>query len=776
MHPDQDPTVPDPTAETLRQAARFLRVVWHRRAVMLLSTVVCAALGTLYYGTAPRIYEATAQMLIVDTSRESLGLSVTGGREEVGAMATYEKLVTSPLVLEAALRVLDPQTRRLLGPAAQEEALPVLAKALQVKSVRQTNLMDIGFRSPHREATAAIVAAIIRAYATFMDESHRGTAGTLVDLLKREKDEVDRKIEAKQAEFLGVRQRVGDLGIKADGKTMHPLVERAIQLNAAMIDTQKRRVLLQASYQSLSEAMQSGRNIRQSLVAIEETLGKEAFLDSMGLGDRDKQTRVAVEKQLLEDRAQLETLLEYYGDNHPKVIERRRKIEQMEGYLAQFDVVGGPRGMGGDDAQLARTIATILHQRLEAAQRQEQWLAQSFEQAKQESIGLTSDMSRLDIVEHDLRWLRELRNTLLNQIASVDLRQENGGVRTTVVREPTVPLAPVSPKLSLTILAVLAAGLVAGVGIVFVIDTLDDRARSPEELRAELGLPVLATIGLLDDADDHDEDAGMSGVHMHVTRDDDASESFRTLRTVLVMGKEESQRVAVSSAEPSDGKTTVSTNLAVAYQQAGKRVLMIDGDMRKPGLTKLVGRRGEAGLSDLLRGTGDIAAAKALAKPSGNVLIDVIPAGRRPPNPGELLLSERFAELLSWAEANYDQVIVDAPPILAGTDAAAIGRICDGLVMVIRPEKNHRRVLVRAVETLRMFGVHLFGTVVNAVGIEQRGYGYGYGYGHGYGYGYGYGYGDAYGLDDHEAEDDDDAFRGGDDDEEDLHPRRVRAA
>ena len=92
----------------------------------------------------------------------------------------------------------------------------------------------------------------------------------------------------------------------------------------------------------------------------------------------------------------------------------------------------------------------------------------SFEKAKQESIGLTSDISQLDIVETDLNWLRQLRNTLLNQIASVDLRQENGGVRTTVVREPVVAEKPVSPRLSLTILAVLAGGLASGIGIVFV--------------------------------------------------------------------------------------------------------------------------------------------------------------------------------------------------------------------------------------------------------------------------------------------------------------------
>ena len=177
------------------------------------------------------------------------------------------------------------------------------------------------------------------------------------------------------------------------------------------------------------------------------------------------------------------------------------------------------------------------------------------------------------------------------------------------------------------------------------------------------------------------------------------------------------------------------------YQQAGKRVLIIDADMRKPGLTKLIDRRGQVGLSDILRGTEPVAEqAASLAAQTGSVPIDIIPAGRRPPNPGELLLGDRFAELLAWAEGEYDQLIIDAPPVLAGTDAAAVGRLCDGLMLVVRPEKNRRRVLIKAAETLRMFGVNIFGTIVNAVGLEEMGYGYGYGYG----------YGDEYGLDDDE--------------------------
>ena len=182
------------------------------------------------------------------------------------------------------------------------------------------------------------------------------------------------------------------------------------------------------------------------------------------------------------------------------------------------------------------------------------------------SVNLTSSST-------DLTWLRQLRNTLLNQIASVDLSQENGGVRTTVVREPVVAEKPVSPKLSLTILAVLAGGLASGIGIVFIVDTLDDRARSPEELQAELNLPTLATIGILDEEEEFEEGVGLETTHMWNTSDDAAAESFRTIRTVLVMGTEDSERIAVTSSEPSDGKTTIASNLAIAYQQAGKRVL-----------------------------------------------------------------------------------------------------------------------------------------------------------------------------------------------------------
>jgi len=734
-------TSTESTTTGLQQVLRLLRLLWLRRAVVVMALVATGALGGLYYTTAIRIFEADAQILLVDSQRESLSTSLTAGREELSAMATYEKLLTSPLVLRAAVDLLDPETRVLIGGTDPELIVDRIGKGLRIRGVRQTNILELRFRSSEAAIPAGVLSAVIQAYATFMEEAHKGKAGTLVEMLSREKEAVDAKLQAKQAEFLEIRQRAGDLGIKTDGKTSHPLVERAIQLNTALVETQKKRLALQATHASLVESLERGDDLRQSLIAVEETLGREVFLESMGFGDRNKDTRVSLEKQLIEDRAQLDTLLQFYGENHPKVIERRKKIEQVQLFLGQVEYSVAGTGFMQDDAKLAATVEQILRQRVAAAAQHERSLQASFEEAKAESTGFASEVARLDIVEHDLHWLRDLRNTILGQIASIDLRHEHGGVKMTIVRDPMVPVEPISPQLRLTALLVIVAGLALGVTGVVVIDALDDRVRSGADLENDLGLRMLAAVGDLDAFDDEPREGaegpreGLEAAHMWRGDDDASSEGFRTLRTVIMMSEGEMRRVSVSSSEPGDGKTTVTANLAIAYHQAGRRVLLIDGDLRKPGLTTLLGLRTAPGLSDLLVGTAPLAeAAAGVIRRSGQVPIDVIPSGRRPANPGELLLSPRFADLLGWADTVYDQIIVDSPPVLIGTDAAAIGNVCDGMVLVIRPEKNSRHVLRKAVDTLHAFQVRLLGAVVNGDALEGGLYGYGYGYGERYGH------------------------------------------
>jgi capsular exopolysaccharide synthesis family protein len=193
-------------------------------------------------------------------------------------------------------------------------------------------------------------------------------------------------------------------------------------------------------------------------------------------------------------------------------------------------------------------------------------------------------------------------------------------------------------------------------------------------------------------------------------------------------------RIALSSSEEKAGKSTLASNLGVSYAHAGKRTLLIDCDLRRPGLTKLFELRARGGLSDILRGSEEIAAmCQSCVVPTGVQNLDVLPSGPKPSNPAELLSGPRLSEVLAWAESKYDQVIVDCPPILAAADAAIVGRLTDGLILVVDPEKNHRRLVIRAVASLATMGVGLVGVVANRV-AEKDGdyYGYGYGYGAGH--------------------------------------------
>ena len=337
-------------------------------------------------------------------------------------------------------------------------------------------------------------------------------------------------------------------------------------------------------------------------------------------------------------------------------------------------------------------------------------------------------MGRIRLLNFDLARKRELAIALATRISRTDLGKERGGLRTKIVSQPKVAKAPVTPRLLVVALFALATGLGTGLAMIYMLDYFDDRFRSPEELQVQAGLPVLAIVGELP----HDsESAGLESVRTFEEPNGSESEAFRTLRTALAFSGEPTTRLVVTSTEPGDGKTTVLANLAVAFAQSGKRTLLIDADMRRPGLTSLMDLKGQQGLSTILRSELPLNSTTA-----GNVFttqldtLDVIPSGPRPVNPAELLHGTRFSELLAWAESVYDQILIDAPPALAVADAAIISRQVDGALLVVRPDKNRRRMVVRATESLGSVGANVMGAVINHVTAEtgEDYYGYGYGY------------------------------------------------
>ncbi len=736
---------------------RFLRVVRYRKGVMIVALAASVLLGGLYYATTPRVYESKASLLVMQTG-VGTGMwspEMTVGRAAQDLMATYMNVLSSDAVVEEAVKLLPPEDRVDLAGAPPANWVGIVQKNLSVNTVRRGNILKIAYRSKEPHAAAAVVDSIVSAYLKFMDKLHKSTAHEILAILTKENAEIEEQLRAKQAELISLRSRAGD-GVICDGDNgINVVVRRAISLNESLIAAHEKRLEAQSRLGAIRAAIHNGEDLQQHALAMIDSVGREVILQRLGLSSADTNTISRVNQQLLEDRAELRSKLQIYGAAHRQVQEIQERIQELEQFLRNRHHLENTQLREIDNQELAAMLLQMASQQLEQAVAHEKSVFASYEQEKNMAIGLDHTMAQLEILKLDLNRLRQTQDVVLQRIKDVDLGQDNGSLRTRVLSRPEVPLGPVWPRINVMALLSLAAGLGGGLVIVYLQDLLDDHFRSPEELQTQLGVPVLAMVGRLEPVADH----GIDAVHVHVRPNAVEVEAFRTLRTALALAGGGTQRLVVSSSEPSDGKTTVGVNLATVYAQSGKRTLLIDADMRRPGLTPLLDLRGQHGLSTVLREPVPVAeTAQTNLYVSVAKNLDVLPSGPRPGNPTELLAGDRFSELLCWAETRYDQIIIDSPPALV-SDTAIIGRLVDGVLLVVQPEKNRRRLVIRATESFQNLGINVLGVVINRLTSEKGEDYYGYGYGYGYSSGYGSGYG-------HEE----DASDGAGDFEEPVHP------
>lgn len=314
----------------------------------------------------------------------------------------------------------------------------------------------------------------------------------------------------------------------------------------------------------------------------------------------------------------------------------------------------------------------------------------------------------------------------------VDAALKTGGAQS--IRQATLPTDPVEPTTSRSLALALVVGLLLGLGAAFLVDYTDDSIRSVDEMERLTGLPVLSVVP----ADPPPDNRPIS-----LSRPNDfAVETYRTLRTnVTFMGVDKPLRVLqITSPLATEGKTTTATNLAVVLAQAGDRVLLIDGDLRKPRVHDVFGVDGSRGLTNVLLGESP-----DLFTHTIDENLSLLCAGEVPPNPSEMLSSRRLAEVFAEIREQYEWIVVDSAPLLPVSDSIALSRSVDGTIVVAQAGRTTRRQLVGAIDQLQQVSASLVGLVFNRVSSKGRGYG-GYaryggyaGYG-GYGYG-GYGYG-----------------------------------
>jgi capsular exopolysaccharide synthesis family protein len=326
----------------------------------------------------------------------------------------------------------------------------------------------------------------------------------------------------------------------------------------------------------------------------------------------------------------------------------------------------------------------------------------------------------------------EIYNLLLKRLHEAGVMEQLRMGNASIIDPAEVPTVPTNPKKIQKALVGLLVGLGVGLGVAFGLNMLDTSVRTPDDIERGVGIPFL---GAINQFPMPKEATAMGELILLARPHSGAAEAFRNVRTSLILARPELPQKAllITSVGPREGKTVIAANLAVALAQAGRKVLLVDADMRRPRLDKLFGVSGEGpGLVEVL---GEGAPLDAAARPTDIERLSVLPCPTAARNPSELLELEGLATLIANAKAQYDYVLFDSPPLMAVTDPMVLAPRMDGVVLVIKGGGPPRELLLRAAMLLADANATLVGGVLNLVDPRAATY-YGYGYKYYYAYRY----------------------------------------
>jgi succinoglycan biosynthesis transport protein ExoP len=393
--------------------------------------------------------------------------------------------------------------------------------------------------------------------------------------------------------------------------------------------------------------------------------------------------------------------------------------------LAQAMVAQSPTGSNSEVQQRQGFVTQQLDE-LEAA------IQETRDEITKTQAGLAGMLSAREIADAQAQIaalqskLRDLQSNYAVLLSNTD----QGAANTLTVVEPAeLPTSPTGGGKMRTLLLVAMIGFILSAGTAYLLSYLDDTLKTPADVKRALGLTTLAGVPVVQDLSPGQELLMLSGNHSA------ASEAYRVLRTNLQFTAVDHplRTLLVTSPAPSEGKSLTTANLAVALAQAGLSVVVLDTDLHRPRLHKLFGVPSSTGLTSALLEEHPVTA--GVLRPTSDPRLRVLPSGPTPPNPTELLGSERMRELISSLAEEADILLLDSPPVLILADAAVLSTMVDGVLLVIDAGRTRRDAAAKAVESLRAVNARLVGAVINRMPTRGAGSYYYYHYYKDYGYG-----------------------------------------
>jgi capsular exopolysaccharide synthesis family protein len=420
------------------------------------------------------------------------------------------------------------------------------------------------------------------------------------------------------------------------------------------------------------------------------------------------------------------------GENHPLVKAADERIAQSKRSL-----VDEVRNI---QSAVAHDLAVIRHQ--------EGGDNALYEDARKRAVDLNLKELEYHRIDRQRAQNEKMYNMLLEHQKEADLARRMKVNNVDIIDEPTEPRGPIRPNTLINLGIGSLVGLILGIGLAFTREQLDTSMKTPDDVENRLNLTFIGLLPSLDDAaPSYAADAkkkkrrrrveargevGEPGLYVHRHPLSGVAEAARTLRTNLhFMSPDKPHRIMlVTSSAPAEGKTTVACSVAIALAQSGQRVCIIDCDLRRPRLHRIFGRVGDTGVTSVLVGDASIGdvAKPATTGQGGQPIPNLwcIPAGSPPPNPADLLQSERFKKFLAELPEHFDRVVIDSAPLAAVTDSAIISTLTDTTLFVIRAFKTSHHLARQGLRALRDVDARVAGAVLNAVDLTKGTYSYYY--------------------------------------------------
>jgi capsular exopolysaccharide synthesis family protein len=682
---------------------------------MIIATVV----AFVYTYRQPKVYEASCQVII-----EPMAPQVLPGAKDVVELGTgtfwankefYEtqyRIIQSTSVGQRTAEKLglqyDPDYAPAMGSSHDLAAVGrAIAGQITVKPLKDSRLAIITVTDRKPQRAALIANTIADTYIEYnLDYKLEGARSAMAWLAEQEVD-LKKQLEDSELKLYQFKKERNLLAVSLDDK-QSMLSANLSTVNGKLGEIRIRRLEMEAKRRMIQRA--------RANIADQETLPElreQAIIHTL------RETF----NQLTKEYADLSSR---YGPDHPK-------MKALEGQIAATRTAY-EKEMDGVLATFEKGYQELVDN--------EKSLHALMEEQKQEAI----ELSKIEVEFKPLLRAADQNSKVYSLIATrqkeIDITGPMKTNNVRVLERAVVPGAPVRPKPVQNLLLGLLLGLGTGIGLAFAIEALDNTLKTQSDVEQFLGVPVL---GLVPVIGIHGEASAQQGENLR-NRDlgvfldpkSVAAECCRSIRTnILFMSPDHPIRtVVITSPSPQEGKTTTAINLAVTMAEAGGRVLLVDTDMRRPRLHRSFSVPNQTGVSSVIVGKSSLEdAIKRTDVPN----LDVLPCGPVPPNPSELIHTERFAAVLADCAKLYDRVILDSPPTSAVTDPAVLGNLADGVVLIVKAGETTRDAAVHARRQLGSAKARMIGVIVNAIDFSNPAYGYEYYYRNYYRYGYTYG-------------------------------------